>query len=204
MKKIKINIQDIVIISMILSMYLTARYLNFVWNKDVFPGIKIQITPIILIVSSLIFGSWRTSFASGIFIFLIAWTQPKAFISGVTYVDSSNKAFGEYALDYVIPIMSISIIPGLYKYIKLKYSFFISISLALATKIISHVIAGVLFWGGYAKGAFGPAWEGFVWSYSIVANLLGASAIIPLAWISVMPAVNSIKPRIEMLSGKKW
>ncbi len=200
----KINVQDIVKIAMILSMFLAVKWLNGIWNKDVFPGIKIQFTPLVLLMSSLIFGSFRTGTATFIFIFIIAWSSPTTFIDGITWVSGTNKIFGEYMLDYVVPLMSISIIPGLYKYLKGNHTYFITLSIALLIKLLSHFFAGIIFWGGYAAGAFGPAWDGFVYSYSIVANLLGMSFIIPATLAFAWPTVKHLKPRLTNVMGEKW
>ncbi|MCP4336815.1 MAG: hypothetical protein GY679_03130 [Mycoplasma sp.] len=191
--KFKITILDIVHISIILSLYLTSEFLNGIWNMDVLPGIKIQITPIIIIICSFVLGPWKTGSAISIFVFIIAWTNPKAFISGVTWVKTPKLIFGEYMLDYVLPLFSISFIPGLYKYLKPKHSYFITLSIALFFKFISHVCAGILFWGGYAQDAFGNSWKGYILGYAILANLLGMSFIIPATYLLAWPSVNKIK-----------
>ncbi len=185
--KWKMGVKDIALISMILSLYISFKFLSKL-NPEIMPGLKIELMDVIVVVSSLIFGAVRTAIAISIFYFIIAWISPSHFISGITWVHGSSKIVGVYFLDYIIPHLIVAIVPSLFILWKNKLSPIVFSFIAVWMSLIFHIGSGVLFWSSYAWNGWGPV------SYSIAANCLVYSAALPLSVVLPYPIAYKVRP----------
>ncbi len=194
MKKIKIwfkfSVRDIVVCALILSMFIAIKSINSL-IPELLPGIKFQLIYILLPIISLVFG-WKISgICMFIYVFIIAWLSPTFFIHGITYVKGAQYVFLEYLLDYLIPILSLAIIPGLVWKVKNKLWVFLFITIAFIITFLSHFIAGIVMWGSYAQWGYGPI------AYSATANSIIVWSAFGFSVVFAYPCVTKIRIAIK-------
>ncbi|CAM9153136.1 energy-coupled thiamine transporter ThiT [Mycoplasma marinum] len=186
----RFTVRDIVICSFILAMFIAAKSLNSL-IPDFLPYIRFQLIYLLLPIISLVFGWKLSGITMSIYIFIIAWLAPGFFIRGIT--DSVVKdnggayVFLEYLLDYVIPILSLAIIPGLFASFKNKIFVFMFITIAFTLVFASHFLAGVLIWSSYAQ------WGYSAMSYSAAANGIIVWSAYGFAMIFSYPCATRVR-----------
>ena len=186
----KFSTTDMVICALILSMFIAAKSINSV-IPELLPGIKFQLIYILLPIISLVFG-WKISgICMSIYILIIAWLSPTFFIHGITYVKGGQYVFLEYLLDYLIPILSLAIIPGLVWKVKNKLWVFLFITIAFMITFLSHFTAGIVMWGSYAQWGYGPV------AYSAAANSIVVWTAFGFSIIFAYPCVTRIRVAIR-------
>ncbi|CAM9099119.1 energy-coupled thiamine transporter ThiT [Mycoplasma todarodis] len=186
----KFSIREMVICALILSMFIAAKSINSL-IPELMPGIKFQLIYILLPIISLVFG-WKISgITMSIYIFIIAWLAPTFFIHGITYVKGVKYVFLEYLLDYVIPVLSLAIIPGLVLRFENKLWVFLFITIAFVLTFLSHFTAGIVMWGSYAQWGYGPV------AYSAAANSIVVWSAFGFSAIFAYPCVTRIRIAIN-------
>ncbi len=186
----KFSIRDIVVCALILSMFIAAKSINSL-IPELLPGIKFQLIYILLPIISLVFGWKITGITMSIYIFIIAWLAPTFFIHGITYVKGAKFVFLEYLLDYMIPILSLAIIPGIVLRFENKLWVFLFITVAFVVTFLSHFTAGIVMWGSYAQWGYGPV------AYSAAANSIVVWSAFGFSVVFAYPCVTRIRIAIN-------
>ena len=178
------KIKDITLMAMMLALLLTMKLIQTL-IPDLPNGLGdvVVLSELVIITFSLFLKPTRIFFVVAIYAFGIVWINPGIFIAGITYVSGAKEIAGVYFLDYVIPLFLLAT-PALFKSNWMKIISFIT---AVAIGYISHVLAGVIFWGSYS-------WSGWsVWTYSIVANMIKTGVILVVGIIVLLSLSKSRK-----------
>ena len=139
-------------------------------------GDFVALVPVMIIICALLLKPTINLIAVSIYVFAIVWINAGIFMSGIQMVFGIENSIGIYFLDYVFPLLILTL-PSFFKSKKIKI---MSVFIAILINYFSHVISGWIFWRSYAWSGWGP------WTYSLAANSIRSGFIIICSFI-IMP-----------------
>lgn len=180
---------------MLLALFIVAKFVQkFIPDLPNGLGDVTVLMEVLIILSSLVVGWWRTAIAVLIYIGLFAWLDISTFMGGLLWVDKTSDKFWIYLLDYLIPLLAISL-AGLFKNKNIFWNI-ANVIIVITINYGAHVISGVVFWGSYAWSGWGAT------AYSFAANAIRNGVMLALGLVVTPIAFYAIKPHLNFIDAE--